>query len=265
MTQTTTPSTDPFTSSVTQLAITASKQRKLVFVGVGLMLAFLAAYSIYTGKKNSRDQASQQAFFAAKLSLDSELETVTRELKPRPATPTTKKESKAQPQVDAPIDIAAIEFTPFNVKQKLQKSIPAFEGVAKNFDGTLAGFNAKMTLGNLFFKNGNSLEDTLMAAQWFEAASTNAPKTEFTVAALSSLGYAQEVMGKCDLAIKSFDKALNYGDSLHQIDLLKSKARCFETLGDKNQAKATYEKLISIAPQSEAARYAQNKMSQVAR
>jgi len=259
MTQTTT-SSDPFTSSVTQLAMAASKQRKLIFVGVGLVLAFLAAYSIYSGKKSSRDHAAKQAFYSARLTLDSELETVAREHQPK----AVKSKAQAKPEMEAPVDITTIEFTPFDVKEKLPNSIPALESVVKNFDGTLAGFNAKMTLGNLYFKNGNKPEDTAMAAQWFDRASSNAPKTEFTIAALSSLGYSQEAMGKCDAAIKSFDKALNYGDSVHQIDLLKSKARCFETLGDAAQAKATYEKLISIAPQSEAARYAQNKIKQVA-
>lgn len=260
MSSTLTSQSDVFTNSVTQLAKNASKQKKLVGIGAVILAAVLVAATIYLTKRAERISAGKDALFKARLTLENELVAVATALKP-PAPKPAKVDPKAPPAPEAPVSATAVEGVPFDVSAKLAQSIPALEAVARDYDGISPGFDAKMVLGSLYFQHGSKTEDFANAGKWFESAAANAPQTENTVAALYGLGYAQEAQGKCDEAVKTFDKALNYGNTLQQQDLMKSQARCYETLKDTAKAKSIYEKIVATFPTSEAARNAQNKLS----
>ena len=91
------------------------------------------------------------------------------------------------------------------------------------------------------------------------AAASAAPSNEQAISALYNLGYTQEALGRCADSVKSFDRALNSGSGPFLGELLRGKARCQETLGDKAGAKSTYENMIKQLPGSEYAKIAEAK------
>lgn len=242
---------------MTHIAKAASKQRKLVFVVVAIVVLVLAAFSIYTTKRSSRIAAGKDALFKARQLLETELAAVSSAMKP-PAPVAVKADPKKPAAPETPFSIDAVRF---DVTAKLPKSIPAFEAVAKEYDGTPPGYDAKIEVAHLYYDHGMKSEDFAISAKWFESASANAPETSATVAALHGLGYAEEAAGNCDGAVKTFDRALNYGNTLQQLDLLKAQARCYETLKNTASAKTAYGKIASMFPNTDSARYAQNKLT----
>jgi len=257
MSNTLSPSSDVFTDSVTQLAKTASKQRKLIFVGVAILVALLAAYSVYATKRSSRIGAGKDALFKARNTLETEMSALSAAMKPPSAKPAKPADPKNPTPPEPPFSLQGVKF---DVGAKLPQSLSQLEAVAKDFEGVTPGFDAKMILGGLYLEHGSKAEDWAAATRWFESAASTAP-TEMTVSALLGLGYAQEASGGCAEAVKTFEKALNYGNTIEQEDLLRSQARCYETLNDPAKAKSVYERIVSLFPASESARYAQNKIT----
>ena len=164
----------------------------------------------------------------------------------------TKKAESAAPNID---------FAKFEVTEKLKGGIPALEKVSEEYRSTLAGFDAEMQLGSLYYDHATGPASYEKAAQWFDRAANAAPSSEQASAALYSLGFAQESLGKCGDAVKNFDRALNSGASYLLGDLLRAQGRCYETLGDKANAKKTYERMEKSLPNSEDAQFAARKIS----
>lgn len=245
-------SNDVITHSMTRMATTAAKQKKLVAVTIVILLAATLAASLYLNKRNAFRVQASEALFKARQALSVEMKTYAESLKPV-AKPAAKKDEKA---------IAAlpnIEFVKFDVDAQLKAGIAALEKVAAEFPGTQPGFDAKMQLGSLYFDHATSPAAYGLASQWFEKAAATAPSNEQSITALYNLAYAQEALGRCADSVKTFDRALNSGSGPLLAELLRGKARCQETLGDKVAAKATYENMIKLLPNTEAAKFAEMK------
>lgn len=240
---------DIVADSMTRIATAASKQRKLVIVTGVILLAAALAASLYLSKRNAfRGQASE-ALFRARAKLDVEMKAVSASL--APATP-AKKGVPAEPA-------ASIEFAKFDVDAKLKDGVTALAKVAEEYAGTLSGFDAKMELGGLYFDHAENPASYERARSWFDSAATSAPSNDQSIAALYNLGFAQEALGQCADSVKTYDRALNSGSSAFLGEILRAKARCQETLGDKPGAKATYESLIKQKPGTEYAKFAEAK------
>jgi tetratricopeptide (TPR) repeat protein len=135
---------------------------------------------------------------------------------------------------------------------------PAMEkiaAVADEYSSTLAGFEARMTLGNLNFEYAKYPE----ALAAFEKALESAPGAMEKAMAWLAIGSAQESSGKCDVALGSYDRALTLGAQTQTIrgEALLSTARCQEILGKKDDALKTYERISKDLPATPAARLAE--------
>lgn len=244
--------TDVISDSMTHIATTASKQRKLVIVCSVIAIAGLFAGSLYLTKRNSYRAQANEALFKARQTLDSELKAFSESLKPAAKPKSAKKpaEETAAPNV---------MFMKFPVEEKLKGGIAALERVSEDYSSTLAGFDAKMQLASLYFDHATDAAAYEKAAKWFERAANGAPSSDHAGAALYGLGYTQEALGKCDEAVKTFERAANSGANALLGDLLRAQARCYETLGDSANAKKTYERIEKELPQSEDAQFAARK------
>jgi TolA-binding protein len=236
---------------MTRIATAASKQRKLVAVTGVIILAAALAVSLYLSKKSNYQGQAADALFRARSKLETEMKAVATSM--NPPTASAKKDAKKE----APTP--SIDYVKFSVDAKLPEGIAALKKVAESFPGTPAGFDAKMELGGLYFDHAENSTAYEQAGKWFESAAASAPSSDQTIAALYSLGFTQESLGKCADAVKTFDRAMNSGSGPLQSDILRAKARCQETVGDKVGAKATYESIIKLSPGSENARFAESK------
>lgn len=233
--------------SMTRMATTTSKQKKLVVVAIVILLATTLAASLYLNKRNAFRTQASEGLFKARQALSVELQSFAETLK----KPVVKKGEKPV----AP----NIEFVKFDVDTQLKTGVPALEKVAEEFPGTQSGFDATMQLGSLYFDHAMDNAAYGKASQWFEKAVSTAPSNEQSISALYNLAYAQEALGRCADSVKTFDRALNSGSGPLQGELLRGKARCQETLGDKAAAKVTYENMIKVLPNTEASKFAEMK------
>lgn len=247
-------SNDVITHSMTRMATTAAKQKKLVAVTIVILLAATLAASLYLNKRNAFRVQASEALFKARQALSVEMKSYAESLKPV-VKPAAKKGEKEKAIAALP----NIEFVKFDVDAQLKTGIAALEKVAAEFPGTQPGFDAKMQLGSLYFDHATSPAAYGVASQWFEKAAATAPSNEQSITALYNLAYAQEALGRCADSVKTFDRALNSGSGPLLAELLRGKARCQETLGDKVAAKATYENMIKLLPNTEAAKFAEMK------
>lgn len=247
-------SNDLFSDSMTRLATSASKQRKLVLVAAVIFVAAALAASLYLSRRKEFRAQGSEALYKARETLDAEMKALAESMKPAAPKADPKAKTPAPP-VMAP----DVSFAKFDVDQKLKGGVAALERVADEYGSTLAGFDARMQLGSLYFDHAESPAAFEKAASWFEKAAASAPSREQGASALYSLGYTQESLGKCGDAVKTFDRALASGASYVLGDLLRAQGRCYETLGDKEGAKKAYDRLIKDLPGTEDARFAELK------
>ncbi len=246
-------SSDVISTSMTHIAMSASKQRRLLFAGVVILLATTLAASLYLTKRNAFRLEASEALFKARKTLETELTAYSATLaKPLPKKADAK---KAEPAPAAP----SLDFLRFDVGSHLPGAVVALSDVAQTYPNTLAGFDAKMELGSIYFDHGGGVDAYEKARQWFESAANQAPSKEHSVAALYNLGYAEEALGHCADAIKTFERGINSGAGPLLGELLRGKARCQTLLGDSAGAKTTYESIEKRLPGTEHARFAETK------
>jgi TolA-binding protein len=255
---------DLVSDSMTRIATAANKQRKLVIVSAVILLAAALAASLYLTKRNSFRSQASEALFRARTKLTAELKIISDAGLPAKNAAEASVKDEKDPKAKAAKKIAppaapSIEFSKFDVDVKLKDGIAALTKVSEEFPSTLAGFDAKMQLGSLYFDHAENVAAYEHSATWFESAASSAPSNEQSITALYNLGFAQEALGKCPEAVKTFDRAMNSGSGPFLGELLRGKARCQETLGDKGGAKATYENIIKQLPNSESAKFAETK------
>jgi len=242
---------DVISDSMTRIATTASKQKKAVVVAMVILLAATLAASLYLNKRNTFRTQASEALFKARQSLETEMKAYADSVKPA--------EKKTDKKTEKPTAAPDLTFAKFDVDTVLKTGVSGLEKVADEFSGTQAGFDAKMELGGLYFDHSANAAGFGKSSEWFDRAAGSAPTNEQSITALYNLGYAQEALGRCVDSVKTFDRALNSGSGPFQAELLRAKARCQETLGDKAAAKTTYENMIKTFPNTESARFAEMK------
>lgn len=247
---------------MTQVANLANKQKKTILMLLTAIVAVAAAYGIYVGRKVEYHAAGSEALFHAREVFGKEMSAVLDSLKPKSVLEAEKAAEKADKKKTAKVTPTE-EWNPaeakFDVSSQLKAGLAAMDLVASKYDGTLAAFEARLLVGNAYYDHGGDAASLKKAYEYYKMAADKAPGTEQSIAGLYAAGYAQEAMGNCADAVKTFDQALNYGKSIHQADLLKAQARCYTTLGNKADAARVYDKLALLFPGSETSRYAQAK------
>jgi TolA-binding protein len=232
----------------------ASRPSFLIGLLVAVAVAVLATV-LYLNKQDARNTASSSALFQAEKAQEEESKAIASAKKP--AAPESAKNGKvAAPKADAE---DAVEFEKVDVETKYAQSIQKLKAVVDQYPGTRAAFEARMSLGSLFYNHGEPAK----AAPWYEQAAQGAPKSYDRAISLSSYGYALENSGKYQDALTAYQKALGIGESSLKGDLLLSVARSYELLKDNAKAKSTYEQVISQLPNTEQAKTAELLKSQL--
>ncbi len=203
-----------------------NKAAKPVLAGIAAVIVLGAAVAFFSGQRKGRDSAFRDRLFAARAKIAEEL--------------------KAQGSV-------GLEFKKLDVDAKIPEGVKLLKEVAKQAHGTRVGFEANVTLGDLYFDHGNPAQ----ATDLYKTASEMAPSAFDKTLALAALAGAYENAGKNPEAVQAFDQALLQGEASLKGDLLLGKARALSASSDTQQARAVYDQILSQLPNSAEARTAE--------
>jgi tetratricopeptide (TPR) repeat protein len=214
---------DAFVQFGKSLASGSEKRMQVILIVVAAVFVIALGAVFMIQMHSSRAEKGAEALFSAQKSLTDVL--------------------KAQ-KPDTIVEFAA-----------LAPALEKLTAVAETYGSTLAGFEARMSVGNLNFEYSKYPE----ALAAFEKALASAPASMEKAMAWLAIGGAQEATGKCDSALRSYEQALTLGAQTQSIrgEALLSTARCQETLGKKDDARKTYEKIAKDLPTTPAARLAE--------
>jgi tetratricopeptide (TPR) repeat protein len=203
------------------------KNVRLIMIGAAAVCVVLGGIAWGLHRREETQQRAREAYFNATRLLESERLAM---------EPPGKKDLKpALPSLPKKLD----------VKKSYPQATEALEKVATQYSKTRSGYEARITLGNLFFDHGQPGE----AAKQYEQASEAAPTEIERNLALNTQGTALENNGQCTDAIRVWEKALRTADKeLPRGDIYLGIARCQETLKDTQGARSTYERIITELP-----------------
>lgn len=264
-TTTTTPSThldrkdlkrpDEFTTSVQSGFTSLSKHTTALLIGVGVLAAVGAGLAFWSTQRQSQTTEGMNALFEARSALDQAYVDLAKAQ--QSATPPAKGEKKT---AETPmISAETARLQPMDVDAKLGAQTKQLAEVADKFAGTRAGFEARYTLGETYFRHGEAAK----ALTHFEKASATAPNAFEKSMAFNALGYAYETSGKHAEAVAAFEKASQAASTELRGPMLLAIARNHELAGAADQARAAYDQVIKQLPNSEAARTAELLKAQV--
>jgi tetratricopeptide (TPR) repeat protein len=256
---------DGFTSSIEGLFTGLAKNSRAMVVCVIVLAVIAGGIALYLTRQQARSEEGRNALFLAQKSVQDGLKAIAvAEAPPAPATAKVtagevkdakgaKPDPKNDPKKKPEADLEAVAFKKLDVDAKVADGVAKLKHVAEEYQGTRAGYEASVQLGNLYYDHG----DPAKSAEWFSKASDAAPGQFERALALSSLGYAQENAGKSADAAQTYERALNLGEGSIKGDVLLGMARSYEALHDSAKAKSTYDKITSELPNTEYSRTAE--------
>ncbi|MCM2322485.1 MAG: tetratricopeptide repeat protein [Oligoflexia bacterium] len=224
-------------------------QNYRLFLAVVLGVVAISGLGVFaTTWREAQSKEGNNAFFVAQKALDEALGAYAAKTKPVEV----KTDAKA-PETKLPVSAETVRFQKFDVDATLGSPITQLKAVADRYDGSRAGFEASLALGNLYYEHGESAK----AVVWLEKAAKEklSPFDQATV--LMALGHAYEDSGKAPEALKTYEKALATGDTVVKGQALLSIARSHELLKDVAKARSTYDQIISQLPSTEHAKTAE--------
>lgn len=216
-----------------------SKNSKAVITVSTIVLLGTTIWAWVSAKNEQKSDSGRNALYLAEKSLTSRLESLAKAEKL--VTPTGKDAKAPSPGADS------VMFKKLDVDTSLGEAVTQFKSIAAVYAGSLPGFEATLELAKLYLNHGNPAQ----AAEWFTKATQAAPTSLDRALAWQSLGYAFENQAKYKEAVDAFDHALGAGETAVKGEILMSKARAQESLKDVNQAKSTYDQIISQLPNTE--------------
>jgi len=236
--------------------ILAKNSRKVLLSLLGLVLV-VGAVVLVQGKQEGRGEAAKSALFMAQRSLETELKAVAATL-PQPEKPDAKKAKKpGEAPPASPTETAAT--MKLDVDAKFPSTVQKLSQLDQQFNGTRAAQEARMLLGDLYYRHGHPAK----ATEWYQKAVQAASSGMDKALAYSAMGYALENSGKAAEAITAFEKAASTGEGSVKGDALLAIARCYETLKDSAKARSTYDQVLSQLPSTEYAKSAEALKSQL--
>ncbi|HAH06608.1 MAG TPA: hypothetical protein DCM05_08795 [Elusimicrobia bacterium] len=129
--------------------------------------------------------------------------------------------------------------------------------LAEEHPGTLAAGHGALLGGDILFQQGKYDE----AAAAFRALAERTSDKTLLPLALADTGLSLESGGKCPDAVSTEQTFLDsYQDHFLAPQVHASMARCLTTLGDKEKAKAAYERIVFLYPDSYWSEWAKNKL-----
>lgn len=252
---------DEFTVGVNSFFDVLQKNIKaLIALAIVVILGGIAAALVMNHRAEETDQG-RNALFTARKDLDEALKKIA-----ETTVPATKMEAKAataQKSAKSPADKGetktpevsadAVMFDRFDVDSKLGTPVREIEAVTAAFPKTRPAYEAMMILGKLYLDHGQADK----ALGWFQKATENSSALDKALA-WSGVGYANENLGKYKDAVAAFDQGLNMGEPVIKGDLMMAKARSYQAIPDVNQARATYDQIISQLPNTEYSKTAES-------
>ncbi len=203
-----------------------AKQPKLV-IGVGVaVLLLLVGFGIYSQTREKSLEVARQSFFNAQTLLSQE------QNKARADGNQDKKGKKFQ---------VPFEYKKLDVKKTYPKSIPALEKVVETHPATPSAFLAAMALAELYFNH----QDEVEAQTWFKKAEKNATQALDRTSALLGQGTLLENQSQFKSALEIYREALNAGSQEALGEVLMGIGRVQAKLGNTNEAKTVYDRIIN--------------------
>jgi len=148
-----------------------------------------------------------------------------------------KREQEQQEAKKVSEQLEKIQYEKFDVQARYGKPIEALQSVAEKYSSSRPGFEARVTLGGLFFDHG----DFQKALAQFEAASKNAPSRLDQGVALNLLASTYESQGQVAEAFKAFERGVATGEPAVQGEALLGVARTAHLQGNTDRARAALE------------------------
>lgn len=262
---------DEFFASVRSFFDGLAKNSRAVIVIFGLVLLSTAAIAYFQARREAQAGVGRNELYLAKQAVDQELvafaaadpqwkaqaaKTLAERKKAleknAPKNPKDKKAAEESVQEEKPT-ADAVAFRKMDVDAVVPEGVKKLRAVIEKHSGTRSGFEARLALGDLYFNHGQADK----AVPLYEEATKSSPGTMEKALAFYSLGYAQEGSGKFEQAQQSFDRALSMGETGLRGELLLSVARVQEARGQKDEAKKTYDRIVSELPNSDYSRSAE--------
>jgi tetratricopeptide (TPR) repeat protein len=253
---------DEFTVGVNSFFDILQKNIKAVIILAIVVVLGAAGAAIVMNHKAVETDQGRNALFSARKDLDQELKKLAEAKAPAVKT-AANLDNKAQKSAKSPADKGetkapevsadAVLFDRFDVDATLGNSVKEVEAVSVAFPHTRPAYEAMMVLGKLYLDHGQPEK----ALTWFQKATDNSSSLDKALA-WSSVGYAQENLSKYKEAIAAYDQALNQGEPVIKGDLMMGKARSYQAIPDLNQARATYDQIISQLPNTEYSKTAES-------
>ena len=251
---------DGFVLTVRKFFDEAGKHSQGVIAIVVGLVVIAAGGGFWLNHHEAKSAQGRDALYKAKQGLEKELTAFATATAPKTvpvekAAPLGKdgKAGKDAPKPPATPTAESVAYKKAEVDTQFPKSVSALKKAALDFSGTRPGFEAQISLGDLYLDHG----DAPKAIPFYEKAVDMAPGKHEKAVALYSLGFAGESAGKYAEAIKAFDKSLSTADIGLNGDILQGMARSYEQLHDTANARSTYDKIISQLPNTPYAKNAE--------
>jgi TolA-binding protein len=241
---------DDFAQAVRKFfdAVAANAGTTLTVLGILFIVGLASA--IYMNHRADRAAHGREALFKANQALETSLKAML------PAAPVVKKgDDKAQAAADAEAakNLEALQYKKLDVDAQLGPVVKQYEAVIAQYPGSRAAYDARLALGDLYYQHGQA-EKSL---PWFQGAADAAPNGFEKTLALTALGYSYESAGKPGDAMTAYEKAISQGEAGLKGDLLLALARAQALSGKKDQARNTYDQILSQLPNTEQSKQAE--------
>lgn len=231
---------DEFQNALGKGFAAAKDNSKTILTIVGVIALVAVGAGIYFNKRDAKQMVANNALYQATSQLEKRL--IELRNKATPADP----KAKVKTEVTQPVKI--------NVDADLAANIQALEKVSKDHSGTVAGNEALLAIGDLYFQYGAPAK----AYEWYTKAYEANKSGREGYLAQYSLGYAKEAMGDLDGALKHFESATSLGkkDLGLNADILMAQARVLQKKNETAKAQELYQKIMTQFPNSEYAKRA---------
>lgn len=236
---------DQFMESVTQFFNELSKHPRILMTLFGVVLVAGATVMIWQSRHEARSNEAKNALFWANQAVE---EGIKRAIPPAvietlEVAETKDKKNKTKPAL--PMSEPVVEK--IDVDAKLGEAVQKLKAVTDKYSGTQAAFEAAVSLGDLYLKNGQVAK----AIPWLQKASETAPNHFQKALVMVSLGNAYENDSKFNEALATYEKSNTLGQSSLQGELLLGLGRVAEKMKDVQKAKSFYDQVISKLPNTE--------------
>jgi len=228
------------------LARKLSQQKKLAAVVAVIFFSVLGLWGFYQQMKVTSYEKARSEWFRAESAFDAQFRLLTTPSKQA----TDGKSGTAEPTSSQKWLIDTV----------LAQELEAVQKVATSGESTPSSFEAKLLLGQTYFRYDAAPDALQKAANWFKKAVDQNLDPERKATALYQLAFVQEAQGDLDIALGSVSSALTLSpESAIRGDLLKFQGRLAERLGKKDVAIQAYDQIIKNYPQSELVRFAEQR------